>query len=92
VTLKQEGGKVRLTIADNGVGFAADRAAHIRQGDGHGFGLTGIAERVRLLRGTLAVRSSPGQGTTVDVVLDHALPDLQQHATSRGRNRPTARE
>jgi signal transduction histidine kinase len=72
VALKQEGAKVRLTIADNGVGFAADAATRAPEGGGPGFGLTSIAERVRLLHGTLTVRSSPGQGTTVEVVLDSA--------------------
>jgi signal transduction histidine kinase/ligand-binding sensor domain-containing protein len=85
VALKQEGARVRLTIADNGAGFAPDAAANTGQGSGPGFGLTSIAERVRLLRGTLTVRSSPGQGTTLEVVLDGTRPDLavrqqDQHA------------
>ena len=79
VALKQEGARIRLTISDNGVGFAPDAAARPRAGDGPGFGLMSIAERVRLLRGTLTIRSSPGQGTTVDVVLDSAPPDLREH-------------
>ena len=73
VALKQEGPKVRLTIADSGVGFAPGAAAYTRDGDGPGFGLTSIAARVRLLRGTLIIRSSPGQGTTVEVVLDSGV-------------------
>ena len=79
VALKQEGARIRLTISDNGVGFAPDAAARTRHGDGPGFGLMSIAQRVRLLRGTLTIRSSPGQGTTVDVVLDSAPPDLREH-------------
>jgi signal transduction histidine kinase/ligand-binding sensor domain-containing protein len=67
VGLKQEGAKVRLTIADNGAGFAADTAARRADGGAEGFGLANITERVRLLRGTLNVRSAPGQGTTVEV-------------------------
>ena len=91
VALRQEGASVRLTVVDNGVGFAPD-AVRAREGDGPGFGLTGIAERVRLLRGTLTVRSSPGQGTTVDVLLDSPPPDPQQPATSHGRKQPPARD
>ena len=76
VALKREGAKVLLTIADNGVGFAPDAAARTRDGDGPGFGLTSISERVRLLRGTLTIRSTPGQGTMVEVALDSARPDV----------------
>ena len=79
VALKQEGARVRLTIADNGIGFAPDAAARTRHGDGPGFGLTSIGERVRLLHGTLSIRSAPGQGTTVDVVLESAPPDVRLH-------------
>jgi signal transduction histidine kinase len=79
MALKQEGARVRLTISDNGVGFAPDAAERTRHGDGPGFGLMSIAQRVRLLPGTLTIRSSPGQGTTVNVVLDSAPPDVRQH-------------
>jgi signal transduction histidine kinase len=72
VALTQEAARVRLTIVDDGVGFAPDAAARTRTGVGPGFGLTSIGERVRLLRGRLTIRSTPGQGTTVDVALDTA--------------------
>ncbi len=84
VALRREGTQVRLTIADDGVGFASGAAADTRDGGGPGFGLTSIAERVRLLHGTLSIRSSAGQGTTVEVVLDDAAPD-------RGTRQPVQR-
>jgi signal transduction histidine kinase/ligand-binding sensor domain-containing protein len=80
VALKQEGATVRLTIADNGVGFVPDAAAGTRHNAGTGFGLTSIGERVRLLHGALSVRSTPGRGTTVEVVLESAQPDLRPHS------------
>jgi two-component system sensor histidine kinase UhpB len=51
---------VELRIADRGRGFdpAAGR-------DGAGIGVVGIQERARLLGGTAAIRSRPGEGTTV---------------------------
>ena len=49
---------VRVTVRDDGRGF--DPAAHT-----DGFGLLGMRERVELLRGTLDVASSPGDGTTI---------------------------
>ena len=76
VALKHEGAKVRLTIVDDGAGFAAEATA---TRSAPGFGLANIAERVRLLRGTLTVRSAPGAGTTLDVVLDGAPEKRQQH-------------
>ena len=79
VALKHEGATVRLTIADDGVGFGPEVGTGTRHGAGPGFGLANIAERVRLLGGTLTVRSSPGQGTTLDVVLDSAPADQRQH-------------
>jgi PAS domain S-box-containing protein len=56
---------VSLTVRDNGVGFDVGGAeANGRQG---GFGLRGMEQRARLLRGTLAVNSEKGKGTTVEL-------------------------
>ncbi len=57
---------VNLTIQDDGVGFDA---ATPLNGEQRGFGLLGIAERVRLLGGTCAFQSKPGAGTTVSIHL-----------------------
>jgi signal transduction histidine kinase len=46
-------------VSDDGVGF--DRTADL--GDGHGF--VNMADRLGAFGGTLAVRSRPGEGTTV---------------------------
>jgi signal transduction histidine kinase len=35
-----------------------------------GFGLTGTAERVRMLGGKLAIQSAPGEGTTVSIIIN----------------------
>jgi two-component system NarL family sensor kinase len=56
-------GGVRLMVADAGVGFRS-RGARRR-----GFGLTGIQDRARLVGGRAAIRSAPGQGTTVTVTV-----------------------
>ena len=60
---------VSIQIQDNGKGF--DRAAQAA-GAG-GFGLTGIAERARILGGKETIRSAPHEGTTI--ILEIALPD-----------------
>ena len=51
-----------LTIRDNGKGFDRERV-----GERHGLGLNGMAERARILGGTLSIDSEIGKGTTVIV-------------------------
>ncbi len=61
---------VTLTVSDNGRGFDPARvmAAEADVGvEGGHFGLRGIQDRVDMLGGTLAVDSTPGQGTVLRV-------------------------
>jgi len=57
--------ELHLTIQDDGLGFepveAAAKAGH--------FGLHGIEERARLIRGRFSVNSAPGKGTTIEVAV-----------------------
>ncbi|HUY98730.1 MAG TPA: GAF domain-containing protein [Thermomicrobiaceae bacterium] len=64
VALMASGDAVVLTIEDDGSGF--DWQARSRAG-GPGFGLLGMRERARLLRGALTIRSTLGQGTHLQV-------------------------
>jgi two-component system, NarL family, sensor histidine kinase UhpB len=61
--------RVRVTAADDGVGFALPAAA--------GFGLVGIRERVSALGGSCSIDSHPGGGTRVAVEIPptHAPDD-----------------
>lgn len=54
--------RVRLLVSDDGKGF---------EGEGRpgGRGMTGMRERASMFAGTVAIRSAPGQGTTVDADL-----------------------
>jgi signal transduction histidine kinase len=57
-------GNVRLTVSDNGSGVDTVGA------NGQvGFGLLGVRERVALLGGQMAVRSAPGEGFTLEVLV-----------------------
>ena len=59
-----------LTIADDGVGFDVNAAW------GRGLGLISMGERIETIEGTLAIRSTPGSGTTVEVAVPlHATED-----------------
>ncbi len=52
---------IRLSVSDNGAGFAQEAVASKPMS----FGLAGMRERAALLDGTLAVRSAPGRGVAV---------------------------
>ncbi len=63
VRVQQASGRVRLEVADDGVGFgAADRVR--RRSEGH-LGLSLLEELARGAGGTLDIRSAPGEGTTL---------------------------
>jgi signal transduction histidine kinase len=64
VELAFETAGVRLCVQDDGQGFDPQN-----QGEGGGFGLTGMRQRVERLRGSLMVSSKPGQGTEVAVTM-----------------------
>ncbi|MBI1764742.1 MAG: hypothetical protein HYR56_25250 [Acidobacteria bacterium] len=60
--------RLTLTLRDNGRGFVIAE----RRSQAGGLGLTGLAERARLLHGTLNIESTPGAGTllTLTIPLD----------------------
>jgi signal transduction histidine kinase len=60
VAVVVRGQEIEIRLEDDGIGF--DPAA-----EGGGLGLSGIAERARILGGQATVRSAPGQGTSLIV-------------------------
>lgn len=68
VNLEYAPSSVCLSVVDNGLGFDTKAA------QGHGFGLAGMRERVRALRGDFSVFSAPGSGTQI-----RAEIPLRQH-------------
>ena len=60
VAVREDGGRLVLEVADDGVG-GADATS--------GRGLTGMADRVAALGGSLVVDSPPGSGTRIEVSL-----------------------
>ena len=57
-----------ISICDDGVGFAMPDRVDALTDRGH-FGLIGMRERAELIGARLVIQSSPGQGTTVEVML-----------------------
>ena len=65
VDLAFDSAAVCLGIRDNGAGFDVEEVK--APGRQSGFGLTGMAQRADLLRGTLTVKSQKDEGTLVEV-------------------------
>jgi signal transduction histidine kinase len=78
ITLKLEkkDDVLKLRITDNGIGVALDGMDKARA-----FGIAGMRERVRLLDGTLTIRSRPGQG--VQIMVNIPLKDRRQKSYIR---------
>jgi signal transduction histidine kinase/ligand-binding sensor domain-containing protein len=66
IKIQRDQQSVHIKITDNGKGFAQEPPAAGKQRR-RGFGLTGIAERVRLLGGSHSIHSSAGEGTTIRI-------------------------
>jgi PAS domain S-box-containing protein len=71
VELERKGPKLHLRIRDFGYGFSAPSRPT------NGFGLKGMAERLRLVGGSFSISSSPDDGTTVTAI----VPYLEEPAT-----------
>ena len=56
--------RLKLTVTDNGVGF--EQSANLRQ---KGFGLFSIRDRLDLMGGHLEIRTGPGQGTKIILLI-----------------------
>jgi len=62
LNLARDGALVTLEVVDDGIGFDL-------QAPRRGLGLKGIAERARLLNGSMELNSQPGQGTRIRVTI-----------------------
>lgn len=81
IALKEQRDWVELTIADNGIGIAAeykdkvfDKFFRIPHGDthnakGYGLGLSYVAQVIQKHHGTIAMDSQPGNGTSFTITL-----------------------
>ncbi len=60
VNIVKEDNTVEVLIKDNGIGF--DNVTSLKQ---HSLGLKTIAERIRMLKGVLSIKSKKGEGTDI---------------------------
>jgi signal transduction histidine kinase len=75
VELRQHGGKVCMTISDNGIGLRD--SARNKKGS---FGLVGMEERISLLGGVCSITGSQHAGTVVSVSVPLQRPSVLAHA------------
>jgi len=64
ISMKLHDHALEITIADNGKGFDPAARAVSTDQRRRGFGLSGVTERVTLLKGTVSFESAIGSGTT----------------------------
>ena len=84
------GDYVRVTVSDSGGGMAADVANRAFEpfystkphGEGSGLGLSQVHGMVRQSGGSVSIRSRPGEGTQVIMVLPRSLADPHSLADS----------
>ena len=60
VKLEFKPNKVLVMVADDGIGFEQQTKVERPQ-----FGIMGMQERVKLLQGTMKIKSKPGEGTAL---------------------------
>ncbi len=92
VTLAQEQGEAVITVADSGIGIAAEEVAHIfdeffraknaRESgkEGTGLGLSIVKAIVTSHKGKIKVTSEPGKGTTFQIAFPNFRAELDTKA------------
>lgn len=69
IEIRKDGNQLAIAVEDNGEGIPLP-ATEENGNKARGFGLVGIAERVRVLGGSLAVDSGPSRGTAINIRLE----------------------
>jgi PAS domain S-box-containing protein len=77
VRLGYSGSEVHLRVSDRGTGFNAEAAM-----SSGGLGLVSMRERVRLVNGTIGIKSTPMGGTTIDVRVPFQVENYPQQSAS----------
>ena len=83
VRLAQRTDSLRLTVEDDGRGFAFSGRMSGPELATSGKGPAVIRERVRLLAGELTIESNPGQGARLEVLIPPARRASSNHNASQ---------
>ncbi|HJZ79054.1 MAG TPA: two-component regulator propeller domain-containing protein [Pyrinomonadaceae bacterium] len=65
VLIERDDSTIKLQVTDNGRGFSVEALDRRKRG----FGLAGMAERVRMLSGSSTIESEPGEGATISITI-----------------------
>jgi PAS domain S-box-containing protein len=90
ISIRRDGGHIRIGVEDNGVGFDASKIGPNSSG-ANTFGLFNIRERLKHLGGHLEIKSRRGDGTSVTVLAPLSLDNgntggkQHEHKSSSGR-------
>ncbi len=86
IGIQLSGRVLAVEVGDNGKGFNVKTEGRASKSRG-GFGLKGLAERVKLLNGTLSIDSSPEKGTKVQITIPLGKdgPGAHHNGSSQGR-------
>jgi signal transduction histidine kinase len=75
VLLRGDEEQLRIIVSDDGVGFAQHQASYVRPPHlTTGLGLDGMRDRVTKLNGQLAIMTSPGGGTQLEIHIPYTQP------------------
>ena len=85
-SLRSKSDQIIVEISDTGIGMTEETRCHIfdkffqgdtsHTGDGNGIGLTIVSRILFLCKGSIDVRSKPGQGSTFTVTLPATVPSF----------------
>jgi two-component system sensor histidine kinase NreB len=75
ISIYTDAGNIVVEINDDGIGFDPDAYALISPGDLRGIGIFTIRERMINLNGRFLIKSAPGQGTTVTLIMPNTKQD-----------------
>lgn len=74
ITLKEEEGKLYITIKDNGVGFDKTKI-----NENHGLGINQIDARIQMMKGYFNIDSSKKKGTKITIELPIVEREVMSH-------------
>jgi signal transduction histidine kinase len=76
VSIERSGGRLRMTVADDGIGFDQNEVA--ARPAGATFGLMSIRERLESVGGELGLTAAPGHGARLEATLPWRLRNLPE--------------